>query len=137
MKESAPEGGAGSDDSYSGSRSLAGTARAGHLDRGVVRTGSSNADPNQFSATAATGSSRSQSERDLAVPEAGGSRAEGRASGKSGAARSDRRETSGGAVCCGAAGCRRPEPLVSVAVGGKERVLCPECAAHFVRREVR
>lgn len=73
--------------------------------RGSVRTGSSNADPIQFchrksvgcsSISAPTDSPKSQSEGDLAVPEAAERRAEGRPSGKSGAARSDRRETSSG-----------------------------------------
>lgn len=38
------------------------------------------------------------------------------------------------ADCCGALGCRGGEALLSVTVGGKTRVLCPECAADFVRR---
>ena len=38
------------------------------------------------------------------------------------------------AVCCGALGCRVEEPLLSVTVGGDSRVLCPDCAAEFVRR---
>jgi len=36
------------------------------------------------------------------------------------------------AVCCGKLGCRVEEPLLSVAVGADERVLCPECAVEFV-----
>ena len=38
------------------------------------------------------------------------------------------------AVCCGALGCRVEETLLSVTVGGDSRVLCPDCAAEFVRR---
>ena len=97
MNESAPKGGAGSDDSRSGSASLAGTARAGHRGR-CVRTGSSCAERIDSNAPAATGRSRSQSEGDLDLPEAAGRRAEGRPSGKSDGKRSDRRETTGGAV---------------------------------------
>ena len=41
------------------------------------------------------------------------------------------------ADCCGALGCRTGEVLLSVTVGGKTRVLCPECAAKFVRRRSR
>ena len=70
----------------------------------------------------ATGSARSQSERDLDLPVAAGRRAEGRASGKSGAARSDRRETSGGAVAVEAgAVCNlrhTPAPLVTAVAHG-------------------
>ena len=52
-----------------------------------------------------TSSARSQSEGDLAVPEAAERRAEGRPSGKSGGKRRDRRVTSGGScvgllLCC-------------------------------------
>jgi len=36
------------------------------------------------------------------------------------------------AVCCGKLGCRVEEPLLSVAIGADERVLCAECAAEFV-----
>ena len=68
----------------------------GHLEGGYVRTGFSNSHAIQFSALEPTGSSRSQSERDLDLPEAAGRRAEGRASGKSDGTRSDRRETSCG-----------------------------------------
>ena len=147
MKESAPEGGAGSDDPTGRDCFGRQDRPAGHRGRWCVRTGSSNADPNQFSAPAAAGSSRSQSERDLAVPEAGGSRAEGRASGKSDGKRSDRSKTSGGAVsvrfadasavCCGAAGCREGSGLLSVTVGGEKRVLCAECVDVFLRRKGR
>jgi len=37
------------------------------------------------------------------------------------------------AVCCGKLGCAVEEPLLSVTVGGDSRVLCPDCAAEFVR----
>jgi len=72
---------------------------------GCVRTGSSDADPIQYchrtssgssSISSTTGVAFSQSEGDLAAPEAAGRRAEGRPSGKSGGKRRDRRETSGG-----------------------------------------
>jgi hypothetical protein len=72
---------------------------------GIVRTGSSYADAIQFcptshssdsSISSTTISAGSQSEGDLAVREAAERRAERRPSGKSGAARSDRRETTGG-----------------------------------------
>ena len=39
------------------------------------------------------------------------------------------------AVCCGALGCRCGDGLLSVTVDGKERVLCAECAADFIREE--
>ena len=48
--------------------------------RGYVRVGFSNANTNQFTATP-TDSARSQSERDLDLPEAAGRRAEGRVRG--------------------------------------------------------
>jgi len=93
-------------DEPTGRLSLAGWARpVGHLEGVHVRTGSSNADAIQFchrtsddsfSISPATGVAFSQSERDLAVPEAAGRRAEGRASGKSDGKRSDRSETSCG-----------------------------------------
>ena len=144
----APEEGADADDPTG--RLLFGRQDrpAGHLcGRGCVRVSSSCAEDYRFTARAATGSSRAQSERDLAVPEAAGRRAEGRASGKSDGTRSDRPETSGGvvavlsaapkAVCCGAAGCRRSDRLVTVTVGGEERVLCSQCAETFARRKAR
>ena len=37
------------------------------------------------------------------------------------------------AVCCGKLGCGVEEPLLSVAVDGDSRVLCPDCAVEFVR----
>ena len=40
-----------------------------------------------------------------------------------------------GAVCCGAAGCRRSSRLVSVTVDVEKRVLCAVCSAEFIRRE--
>ena len=40
-----------------------------------------------------------------------------------------------GAVCCGAAGCRSGEGLLTVVVNGKQRVLCPECATYFIEKE--
>jgi hypothetical protein len=79
--------------------SVAGFARWKHLcEIGCVRVGFSNADPYQSTARVASRPAKTQSERDLDLPEAAGWRAEGRASGMSGAARSDRRETCGGAV---------------------------------------
>jgi len=144
----APEEGADADDPTG--RLLFGRQDrpAGHLcGRGCVRVSSSCAEDYRFTARAATGSSRAQSERDLAVPEAAGRRVEGRASGKSDGTRSDRSETSGGAVsvrfadasavCCGAAGCREGSGLLSVTVGGEKRVLCAECADVFLRRKGR
>jgi hypothetical protein len=70
----APEGGADADDSRSGNRSLAGTARAGHLEGVNVRVGSSNVDPIEdchresdcpLSSISLPSSSRSQSDRGL------------------------------------------------------------------------
>ena len=69
----------------------------GLCDGSDVRTDSSCAEAIDSNATT-TGASRSQSEGDLDLPEAAGRRAEGRPSGKSDGKRSDRRETSGGAV---------------------------------------
>ena len=97
MNKSAPERGAGSDESHRGNGSVAGFARWDSCGKGIVRTGSSCAEAIDSNAPT-TGASRSQSERDLAVREAAGRRAERRASGKSDGKRSDRRETSGGAV---------------------------------------
>jgi len=105
MKEASPKTGAGSDDSHRGHGSLTGIAPAGHLWIGCVRTGSSCAEAiefchrqrvGSFSISRTTGATRVQSERDLDLPEAAGRRAEGRASGKSAAQRSEQRETSCG-----------------------------------------
>ena len=41
------------------------------------------------------------------------------------------------AVCCGKLGCAVEEPLLSVAVDGDSRVLCPDCAVEFVRGRLR
>jgi len=106
MKEASPTKGAGSDESHRGHGSLAGFAPAEHL-CGIrfVRTGSSCAEAiefchrqrvGSFSISRTTGATRVQSERDLDLPEAAGRRAEGRASGKSAAQRSEQRETSCG-----------------------------------------
>ena len=102
MKEASPTKGAGSDATIGRVLSLAGWSRPMISLVGSVRTSSSNADNIDSFATQSSVNSVTvlytaaftQSEGDLAVPEAGGSRAEGRPSGKSGAARSDRRETS-------------------------------------------
>ena len=96
MNKPDPKRGDRSDDSHRGVGSVAGIAQWDTLGKVVVRTDSSNADAIQFCATT-TGTVRSQSERDLDLPEPRGS-GEGRASGKSDGKRSDRRETSGGAV---------------------------------------
>lgn len=106
MKESAPEWGAGSDDSTGRPYStVAGGWEPSDGHRGgCVRTGSSNADAKEdcplsdgsFSISSLASSSRSQSEGDLAVREAAERRAERRPSGKSDGTRSDRRETRGG-----------------------------------------
>jgi hypothetical protein len=106
MKESAPKGGAGSD--KPAGPGLWQVRPEGHLGMGGVRTGSSNADANQLFHRSRVSSScsismadsaRSQSERGLDSAERSPSgEPEARASGKSGAARSDRRETCGGAV---------------------------------------
>ena len=79
MNKSDPKRGDRSDDP-TGLQDLWQDRPAGHLDRDVVRTDSSNADDYQVSATP-TDSARSQSERDLDLPEPRGS-GEGRASGK-------------------------------------------------------
>jgi len=92
MKESAPERGAGSDDSHRGKGSVAGIARWEHLGGWCVRTGSSNADAiedcplsdGSFSISSLASSSRSQRSRGLDSaerPPEGGSEARG--SGKS------------------------------------------------------
>ena len=95
MNKSAPERGAGSDDPTGQLDLWQDRPAGGHQGKGVVRTGSSNAEAIDSNAPT-TGASRSQSERDLDLPEAAGRRAEGRASGKSDGTRSDRSETSGG-----------------------------------------
>jgi len=78
---------------------------------GSVRTGSSDADPIEFCPTSQRlpllGRSRAQSERGLDSAEwSPEGDPEARASGKSGAARSDRRETSGGSGGVPSAGWR-------------------------------
>lgn len=95
MNGTAPERGAGSDDSHRGSGSAAGIARWDTCGKVVVRASFSNADAIHLFATT-TGGAFPQSERDLDLPEAAGRRAEGRASGKSAAQRSEQRETSCG-----------------------------------------
>ena len=123
---------------------------------GEVRVSSSNAEVNQsYPATSRLSNgvlkacvSRFQSERGLDSAERSPEgEPEARASGKSDGTRSDRSETSGGAVavvavaseavCCGAAGCRSTESLLIVETGNRRRVLCPECLSSFVRREAR
>ena len=39
------------------------------------------------------------------------------------------------AVVCGSLGCRETGGLLTVELPGKERVLCPDCAAVFVEQE--
>ena len=79
MKQSAPEWGAGSDESHR-AMDLWQDSPSGTPWPGFVRTSFSNAGGNQSNATP-TDSARSQSERDLDLPEPRGS-GEGRASGK-------------------------------------------------------
>lgn len=132
----APERGAGADDP-TGLSDLWQDRPAGHLGWVNVRTCSSYADPNQFcplsqicvSAIALASSPGTQSEGDLAVPEAAGRRAEGRPSGKSGAARSDRRETSGGVVRGGAVRNLHTTPLRGV--NGGDDGLVSRCTSRI------
>jgi len=105
MNESATERGAGSDEPTGRLNFGRMGPSDGHRGR-YVRTGSSCADPIQFCYRESSGSfsisllpssSRSQSDRGLDSAErSAAAEPEARGSGKSGAARSDRRETSGG-----------------------------------------
>jgi hypothetical protein len=157
----APEKGADADDPTG--RTLFGwqDRPAGHLcGRGCVRVSSSNADDYRFSAPcferdswwfAPIGRGGTHEDTRSRDPDAHRSAAtareearppgtaEGRRPG-----RQDRRKpgvvlqsTGVDAACCGAAGCRRTEWLVSVSMAGKKRVLCSQCAVTFVRRETR
>ena len=100
MKEASPTKGAGSDESHRDNGSVAGFARRDSCGKGIVRTGSSRADPIQLSATT-TGGAFSQRSRGLDSEERSPSGdPDDRGSGKSDGTRSDRRETSGGS-CSG------------------------------------
>ena len=152
----APEGGADSDEP-TGRLVVGGRpARQDTFDRGCVRVSFSYANHNQpfpvtecrSSGCQTPDSAKTQSERGLDSAERSAeAEPEARASGKSDGTRSDRSETSGGAVavvavaseavCCGAAGCRSTESLLTVETGDRRRVLCPECLSSFVRREAR
>ena len=138
MKQSAPQGGAGSDDPTGRDRGR--NRPVEHCGKCIVRTGSSNAvrigsfDDLSLSASSSTTEEPSGARAgDLAVRERRRTRLERRPAaaaepnGEGGKREAGRVRWAVGADCCGALGCRETEGLVVVVTDRGERVLCLDC----------